>query len=172
MMAEVLVGGGEEGDEEGGAGDEVFDEDVFVGCVGAFADSTHAVEGGDTEGGGEVSVGASSGGGFVEVEAEGGGELAGLFEEGNGAGFALHRWAVDASGDAELAVGVGDFEVAEELFYVGGVGGFGDADVDFCVGVGGNDVGARSAGDDAAVDGEFAAEIGEAGEDGDETGEF
>ena len=65
-----LFDGGDEGGEQRGAGDEVFDEDMLVGGVGPFAYGSHAVEGGDAEGGGEVAVGASTGGGLVEVEAE------------------------------------------------------------------------------------------------------
>ena len=37
-----------------------------------------------------------------------------------------------------------------------GVGSAGDADVDFDLGVGGDDVGAGASGDDAGVDGEAA----------------
>ena len=37
--------------------------------VRAFADSAHAVERGNAEGGGEVAVGGAAGGGFIEREA-------------------------------------------------------------------------------------------------------
>ena len=124
-----LFDGGDEGGEQCGAGYEVFDEDMLVGGVGTFAYGAHAVEGGDAEGRGEVAVGASAGGGLVEVEAELGGEGLGGFEERDGARFALHGWAIDATGDVESAVGVGDFEAAEEAVDVGGIAGFGDADV-------------------------------------------
>ncbi len=167
-----LFDGGDEGGEQCGAGDEVFDEDVLVGSVGTFAYGAHAVEGGDAEGGGEVAVGASAGGGFVEVEADLCGERLSGFEQCDGAGFALHGWAVDATGDLESAVGIGDFEAAEEAVDVGGVAGFGDADVDLGGGLGGDYIGAGSAGDDPDVDGEFSAEVGEAGDGLDEPGEF
>lgn len=95
-----------------------------------------------------------------------------MFEEGYGAGLALHWRAVDASGDGEFAVRVGGFEFAEESFDVGGIGGFGDADIDFGVGVGGDDVGTGAAGDDSAVDGEVALGAGEGGDGLDEFCEF
>ncbi len=95
-----------------------------------------------------------------------------MFEEADDAGFALHGWTVDASGDFDLAVGVGGLERAEEAFYVAGVGGSGDADIDFDLSVGGDDVGVRAAGDDAAVEGEAAGEVGEGGDGLDEAGDL
>ena len=54
------------GQEQGSAG-QFGDDDVFVDGVGAFADAAQAVERGDADAGGEVSVGAAADGGLFEL---------------------------------------------------------------------------------------------------------
>ena len=52
----------------------MFDDDRLMCCVSAVADGAHTIECGDTEGGGEVAVGAAAGCCFLEDEAEFGGQ--------------------------------------------------------------------------------------------------
>src|SRR5665213_3481004 len=72
--------GGEHRREQRDAFDDAFTDDMLVGGVGSGADGAHAVERGDADGGGKVSVGTAARGGFFEREADLGSEFAGLFE--------------------------------------------------------------------------------------------
>ena len=90
------------------------------------------------------------------VEAEFSRYGARFFEQGNRSGFALHRRTIDAAGDGELAVRIGDLEAAKEVFDIGCVAGFGDADVDLGVGLRSDDVGPRSAGDHTTIYRQFS----------------
>ena len=100
----------------------------------------------------------------AKLEAELGSEPAGEVVEPDGSGLALHRGAVDAAGDGELAGGIGTLEAAEEAGDAGGVAGAGDADVDLGPGVLGDDVGAGAAADDTGVYGEAGLRVGEGGD--------
>ena len=91
--------------EEGGALGHCVDEDVFVGGVGAVADGAEAVEGGDAERGGEISVRAAADGAFAQGKIH-------LLRDGIGASeessahFAFERRAVEAAGYLEAGAPV------------------------------------------------------------------
>lgn len=168
----VAAGRCEHGRKQGGAGDDVLGQNVLVSGVGSCTDGSHAIEGGNAESRGEVAVRASSGGGLVQIEAEFPGQFSGLLEESDGSCLPLHGRAIDAAGDGEFAGGIDGLEPVEEALDTGGVPGPGDADVDLNVCLGGDDVGAGSSGDDAAVYGEAAGEVGEGGDALDLAGEL
>jgi hypothetical protein len=108
------------GEEEGAAG-QVGDEDVFVDGVGAGACAAEAVERGDAEGGGEVSVGASADGGFFEFPVDLFGDCLRFFVERGDARGALHGHAVDAACDGEFAMFVDGAQGAEFAVERGGL---------------------------------------------------
>ena len=152
---------GEHGGEQGGAGGEMVDEDGFLGGVGAFADSTHAVERRDAESGGKVAVGCASGRCFAELPVDLSSEGLSGAEELDGASGALHGGSVNATVEGEGAIGFrGGFKTGEALFDTHAIGGATDADVDFGPGFGGDDVGFCPAADDADVDGGAAGKVG------------
>ena len=81
----------------------------------------HAVESGDTDAGGEVSVGATTDQRLLPVSSRSAARwLRFLVERGN-AGRALHRQAVDAAVDCELAVLVERFQGAKFSIEGGGL---------------------------------------------------
>ncbi len=140
--------------------------------MGANTHGAETVEGGDAEGGGEVAVGAAAGGGFFEGKAHFRSQASGDSEEAARAGGAFHGWTVEAAGDFDAAALVDGPKGAEFSVERGGVSGAGDADIDFGLSEGGDDVGARAAGDDTGVDREAALQVGEALDAGDLAGEF
>ena len=71
--------------------------------VCSFANCTHAVECGNAEGRGEVTIGCATYGCFREWIIEFGGKGKGAAIELNGAAGALHGRTVDAAGDGDRA---------------------------------------------------------------------
>ena len=122
--------------------------------VSAVADSSHAVERGDADAGGEISVGASADGGFFQLPIDVVRDGLRFFVERGDAGGAFHGQAVDAAVDGELAVFVEGLQGAKLFGRGWRPASLLDADVDLDRGFGGDDVGAGSAADDAGVDGE------------------
>ena len=150
----------------------MLDHDGLVDGVGAFADCTHAIQGGDAQSGGEVAVGCATGSCFVQLKTEFGGKRVGLAVELDGAAGALHGRAVDGAGDGERAAVVLGFKRGELLLDAGAVGFAGDADIDFGPGFGGDDVGFAAAAGEADTDGEAALEVGPIAHSFDHTGKF
>src|SRR6476660_919889 len=64
-----MSGCGQKRGQEGRAGGHRVYEDVLPGRVSAVADGAEAVERGDAQGSGEVSVGAAANGAFTDREA-------------------------------------------------------------------------------------------------------
>ena len=141
---------------------EVFDHDGFVRCVSAIANRTQAIECGNAERGGEVSVGCATGGGFSEREAQLRGERLGVMKEADRATKTFHGRAVDPPSELERAALVFGLEAGEFAHDARAVCGAGDAHVDFCEGMCGNDIGFGAALSDANANGEAALEIGPA----------
>src|SRR5579872_5406575 len=127
--------------------------------MSAFADAAKAVERGDAEGGGEVSVGTSANGGFVELPADflrdG---LRFLVESGDAFG-ALHRKTVDAAFNVELAEFVERFQSSQLAIESFCLLHFFDADVDLDAGFGGDDVGARASANHSRIHRDAVAKI-------------
>src|SRR5579871_5715824 len=138
--------------EQQGSARQFGDDDVFVDGVGAFADAAQAVERGDADAGGEVSVRTAADGGFLELPINLVGDGLRFLVEGGDSGSALHRQTVNAAFDAEFAVLVEGLQGAEFSVEGGGLLGALDAHVDFCDGFGGDDVGARSSANHAGID--------------------
>ena len=135
-------------------------ENVLVAGVGAVAYGAEAVQGGNAERGGEVSVGAAAGGGFTEGEMHFGGEgFGGVIECGAHAAF--ERRAGEAAEDLETRAALDGLESVEAAFELTHVGGADGAKIDYRAGAFGDDIGTGAAFDDVDVDGGTAARIGE-----------
>src|SRR5580700_1900693 len=88
-------------------------DDEFVDCVCAIADTAHAVERGNAHAGGEVAVGAAAYGGFFELPSHLEGNLLGFLAQGRYSSVSLHREAVDAARHLQFAVLVEGLEGAQ-----------------------------------------------------------
>ena len=148
-----------------------IDENVLVGGVGAVADGAEAIEGGNAECGGEVSVGTTADGGFPESEAQLFGQRFGAGEEG-GAVFALQGRASEAARDFELCAAMNGLKGVQAGFEGAHVRGAPGAKVESSFGAIGNDVGASAAFDDVGIDGDAAAGAVPFFDTGDLCGEF
>ena len=126
--------------------------------MGAVADGAEAVERGNAEGGGEVSVGAAAGRGFAEGEAEFAGDGFGTGEEG-GAVFAFEGRAIEAAADLEFRAAMHGLQGVETLFEGAHVRVAPGAEIERGLGAVGDDVGAGAAGDDVGVDGDASAQV-------------
>src|SRR5580700_12337617 len=105
-------------------------DDEFVDCVCAIADTAHAVERGNAHAGGEVAVGAAAYGGFFELPSHLEGDRLRFFVKGCYSGGSLHGEAVDSSGHLEFAVLVEGLECAQLSVKAGRLFRALDADID------------------------------------------
>lgn len=145
---------------------------MLVDGVRAVADTAQAIEGGNSQAGGEVAIGAPADGGFAKLPSQVAGDGGGLGIELGDARGALHGRAVDSAGDFELALAVEGAQGAHFFFDAGSVFQAGDADVNLGGGFGGDYVGARAAADNAYIHSQTSLQIGVSGDFFDLAGEF
>src|SRR5271168_2334955 len=131
----------------------MIDEHRLVGCVGAFADCSHAIERCDAQGRGEVAIRGAAGACFGELPVDFSGVSLGAAKELHGAAGALHWRAIDTAFEGERASGFGSWlERGEALLNAWAVGAAGDTDINFGPGFGGNNVGFAAAANDSDID--------------------
>src|SRR5579859_3914421 len=127
--------------------------------MGAVAEGAHAVEGGNADSGGEISVRTAADSGFLEFPVNVSGERRRFFIEGDDACVTFHGQAVDTAADFQLAMLVYRLESAEAAIDTGGLFGALDAHIDFDDGVGGDHVCARAAADHSGIDGQATLQV-------------
>src|SRR5439155_20272281 len=109
-----------------------------------------------TECSSEIAVGAAACRRRLQDEAEFSRDGARFFEQGNRSGLALHRRTVDATGDGELAVRIGDLEAAKQFFHIRCIACLSDPDIDVGPGLRSDYIRPRSTSDHTTIYRQFS----------------
>ena len=135
-----LAGGQKRGEESGALGHGLY-EDVFVGGMSAVPDGTEAVERGNAERGGEITIGAAAGGGFPKRESHLLCKRPGASEK-SGTVFALHGRAIEPAVDFKFCAAMDGFKRVKSFFECAHVGYTPGTQIEGGFGALGDDVGA------------------------------
>ena len=162
---------GKHGGEQGSALGHGFVVNKFLRGVRAVAHSAEAIERGNAESGGEISIGATTGWAFSQRKSHLLRERFGA-QIKRGALFALERRAVKAAADFQSCAAADGLQRTETLFQSAHIGQTPGAKIDIYFGAIGDDVGACAALDDVRIDGNAVAEIVPFFEASDLRGEF